>query len=255
MATSIPSSINAAYLPAATQLHVQARQQEFKGLYISGARQINLLTGFIMGFMAAFAAPLITAWLGPNPEFALAPFILACFTLPFQLNVVTGAASNVYRASGQPVHELLYPISQLLLVVALVGVGFGLFGVEIWVIVAGVAGAMFLSTLFYFAYTNRFLEVRQQEFLCRVLLPGLLPYVTGFTLLLLLMPWVASVAEDRLGSLAMVLAGGLAYVAVQSTLLWSLQLTDTERAFLGSRIAAMAGRLAIPHRRAPPGIS
>ncbi|MCA1789584.1 MAG: oligosaccharide flippase family protein [Thioalkalivibrio sp.] len=255
MATSIPSSINAAYLPAATQMHVQGRQQEFNDLYLGGARQINLLTGFMMGFMAAFAAPLITAWLGPNPDFALAPIILACFTLPFQLNVVTGAATNVYRGLEQPIHELLYPVSQLLLVVVLVGAGFGLFGVEIWVIVAGVACAMILSALFYFAYTNRFLGLRQQVFLRRVLLPGLLPYVTGFALLLLLTPWMASVADDRLGSLAVVLAGGFAYVTAQSALFWFLQLADTEKAFLRSRLAPMAGRFAALRGRAPTRIS
>lgn len=255
MATSIPSSINAAYLPAATQMHVQGRHQEFTGLYLGGARQINLLTGFMMGFMAAFAAPLITAWLGPNPDFALAPLILACFTLPFQLNVVTGAATNVYRGLERPIHELVYPVSQLLLVVVLVGAGFGLFGVKIWVIVAGVAGAMIVSALFYFAYTNRFLGVRQQEFLRRVLLPGLLPYVTGFALLVLLAPWAVSVADNRLGSLAVVLAGGLAYVTVQSALLWFLQLTDTEKAFLRARLAPMAGRLAVLRRHAPTRIS
>ena len=252
MATSIPSSINAAYLPAATQMHVQGRHQEFKALYLGGARQINLLTGFIMGFMAAFAAPLITAWLGPNPEFALAPVILACFTLPFHLNVITGAATNVYRGLERPVHELLYPVSQLLLVFLLVGAGFALFGVEIPVIVAGVASAMVLSALLYFAYTNRFLGVRQQTFVRHVLLPGLLPYLTGFALVLVFSPWTASVADDRLGSLAVVLAGGCSYVVIQSALLWCLQLTDSEKTFLRGRIAASAGRVAVLRRRAQP---
>jgi O-antigen/teichoic acid export membrane protein len=255
MATSIPSSINAAYLPAVTQMHVQGRHQEFTGFYLGGARQINLLTGFIMGFMAAFAAPLITAWLGPNPDFALAPLVLACFTLPFQLNVVTGAATNVYRGMGQPVRELLYPVSQLLLVVVLVGAGFSFFGVDLRVIVVAVAGAMILSALFYFVFTNRFLGIRQRVFLRQVLLPGLVPYLTGFGLLLLITPWITSVADDRLGSLAVVLAGGLAYVTAQSALLWYLQLTDTERAFLRSRLAPMAGRLAVLRGRAPTRIS
>jgi len=156
---------------------------------------------------------------------------------------------------ARPIHELLYPVSQLLLVVVLVGAGFGLFGVEIRVIVAAVASAMIVSALLYFVYTNRFLGVRQQVFLRRVLLPGLLPYVTGFALLLLLMPWVTSVADDRLGSLAVVLASGLAYVTVQSALLWFLQLTDTEKTFLRSRLAPMAGRLAVLRRRTPTRIS
>jgi len=249
MATSIPSSINAAYLPAATEMHVRGQHREFSELYIGGARQINLLTGFMMGFMAAFSAPLITAWLGPDPEFALAPLILACFTLPFQLNVVTGAASNVYRGMGQPVRELLYPICQLLLVAVLVGSGLVVFGMEIKVIIAGVASAMILSTIFYFAYTNHFLGICQRVFWRQVLLPGLLPYVTGFAFLLLFTPWMAAVANYRLGSLAVVLAGGLTYVIVQVALLWLLQLTPNEKAFLKSHLVPLAGRLAAVYRR------
>ncbi|MCC5871557.1 MAG: oligosaccharide flippase family protein [Gammaproteobacteria bacterium] len=251
MATSIPSSINAAYLPAVTQLHAQGRAQEFCDFYLGGARQINLLTGFMMGFMAAFSAPLFTAWLGPQPGFELAPLILACFTLPFQLNVVTGAATNVYRGMAQPLRELLYPVSQLLLVVVLVGSGFGLFGVEIGVIVAGVAAAMIASALLYFAASNRFLGIRQRLFLRRVLLPGLLPYLSGFGLMLLMNPWIASAADDRLGSLAVVLAGGLAYVTLQSALLWFLQLTASEKSFLRSRLAPLAGPIAVLRWRSP----
>lgn len=250
MATSIPSSINAAYLPAATRMHVQGHHQAFIEYYLGGARQINLLTGFIMGFMAAFATPLITAWLGPNPDFALAPLILACFTLPFQLNVVTGAATNVYRGLEKPAHELLYPISQLLLVGVFVGAGFGLFGVTVAVIVAAVASAMLLSALLYFAYTNRFLGIDQGLFQRRVLLPGLLPYLTGFGLMLMLAPWISSVAEDRLGSLAVVLVGGVVYVSIQSLLVWLLQLNDTEKTFIRARLTPLSARFTALRERA-----
>jgi hypothetical protein len=74
-------------------------------------------------------------------------------------------------------------------------------------------------------------------------------------LLLLFKPWIAPVADSRLGSLAVVLAGGLAYVTLQSALLWFLQLTDTEKAFLRSRLAPMAGRLAALRGRAATRIS
>lgn len=250
MATSIPSSMNAAYLPTATQMHVQGRHQAFNALYLNSARQINLLTGFLMGFMAAFAAPLITAWLGPNPDFALAPLILASFTLPFQLNVVTGAATNVYRGMGRPVHELLYPISQLLLVIVFVGAGFAVFGIEIPVIVVAVASAMMLSALLYFAYTNRFLAIDQRTFLRQVLLPGLVPYATGFTVMLLFLPWTDGIDGTRLGSLAVVLGGGLSYVIAQSALFWLLQLTESEKDFLRSRIAPLLRRFALPRKTA-----
>jgi hypothetical protein len=74
-------------------------------------------------------------------------------------------------------------------------------------------------------------------------------------LLLLFRPWMASVANDRLGSLAVVLAGGLAYVTAQSALLWFLQLTDTEKNFLRSRLAPLTGRLTALRRDAPTRIS
>lgn len=249
MATSIPSSINAAYLPAVTEMHAHGRDAEFARLYLAGARQINLLTAFIMGFLAAFAAPLLTAWLGPNPDFAKAPFILACFTLPFQLNVVTGAASNVFRGIAQPVHELLYPISQLILVVVLVGGGFLLFGVSVVVIALAVALAMILSTLIYFVYTNRFLSVSQGRFLSRVLLPGLVPYFTGFALALGFGPWMANSGQARLDSVLVVLVAGLCYLALQAGILWWLQLDDEEKAFVTQRLSALHQRIS---RRARP---
>ncbi|MDP3518322.1 MAG: oligosaccharide flippase family protein [Pseudohongiella sp.] len=235
MTTSIPSSINASCLPTMTQMHVQGRQQEVSHLYLGSARQVNLLTGFFMGLMAAFAAPLITAWLGADPDLALAPLILSCFTLPFQLNVVTGAASNIYRATGQPARELLYPLSQLLLVLVLTGTGFAVFGVQVGVIVASVATSMILSALLYCAYTNRYMNISQLVFLRQVLLPGVIPYLTGFALFVLFTPWLASVVDSRTGSLLVVLTAGTVYVSVQFALMWYFQLTDVEKNFLRNR--------------------
>jgi len=235
MTTSIPSSINASCLPTMTQMYVQRRQRELKRLYLGSARQVSLLTGFFMGYMAAFSVPLVTAWLGPNPDLALAPLILTCFTLPFQLNVVTGAASNVYRATGQPVRELLYPCSQLLLVVLLTGMGFAYFGVEVWVIVVSVATSMILSALLYCVWSNRFMKISQLLFLRQVLLPGVTPYLTGIVLFVLYTPWMASSVDSRSGSLMVVLATGATYVTVQFALMWYLQMSDGEKSFLRDR--------------------
>jgi O-antigen/teichoic acid export membrane protein len=244
MATSIPSSMNAVFLPATSYMHSQERRDELVSLYLKGARYINLLTGFMMGFMTAFAAPLMLAWLGPKPELALAPFILACFTLPFQLNVLTGPASNIFRGMGIPARELLYPLSQLALVVVLVGAGFVLIGVDVIVIAVAVAAAMILSALLYMAYANRFLAIGQWRFLRQVLLPGLWPYLTGLLLALLMHPWTQAVADDRWGSAVLVLVAGLAYSLAQVGLLWLLQLDAGEKAFLADKLRGVGGRLA-----------
>ena len=245
MTTSIPSSMNAAFLPAATQMHAEGRQHDFVRLYLSSTRQINLLTGFMMGFLAAFAAPLITGWLGPNPEFALAPLILACFTLPFQLNVVTGPASTVYRASGKPARELIYPLSQLLMVFVLTGTGFLVFGIDIVVIAVSVALAMIFSALFYLAYTTRQLEVSQRRLLVESLLPGLYPYAIGLLLALALSPWFGVASDHRYASILLVLGGGMLYCAICGGILWRFILQDTEQHFVRQRLHPLFKRLGL----------
>lgn len=243
MATSIPSSMNAAILPATSYMHAQERRAELIELYLRGARYINLVTGFMMGFMAAFATPLMTAWLGPDPDLALAPVILALFTLPFQLNVLTGPASNIYRGMGIPARELIYPLTQLALVVVLVGGGFLILGVGPLVIAVAVALAMILSALIYMASTNGFLGLGQWRFVARVLLPGLWPYATGFALSLLAGPWIAAVGTDRWGSALLVLTMGLCYSLTQAGLLWLLQLERGEKDYLTERVRGRLGRV------------
>jgi len=193
--------------------------------------------------MAAFASPLITAWLGVNAGFAAAPFILACFTLPFQLNVLTGPASTVFRSIGKPSHELIYPLLQLLLVVLLVAGGFWLVGVSNEVIAVTVAIAMIVSALAYLVYTNRYLGIGHIHFCRHVLLPGLVPYATGFAILGLLQSWVHSVALDRSGSALVILATGVLYLTVQACLSWVWLLTESEKHFAKDRISTLFGRV------------
>ena len=249
MATSIPSSMNAVFLPATSYMHTQERRGELLALYLKGARYINLVTGFMMGFMATFAAPLMVAWLGPNPELALAPLILACFTLPFQLNVLTGPASNIYRGMGIPARELIYPLSQLALVIILVGAGFLVFGIDVVVITVAVALAMILSALIYMAYTNRFLELDQGRFIRAALVPGLWPYLTGFALYLLASPWIDAVGDDRWGSVLLVLVAGVAYCALQAAVLWLFQLDAGEKDYVAGKFRGLTGRFGRARRQ------
>jgi len=236
MSTSIPSSMNAAFLPAATQMHAEGRHADFVDLYLMSARQINLLTGLMMGFMAAFASPLITAWLGPKPEFALAPFILACFTLPFQLNVLTGPASTVFRAQGTPARELLYPLSQFVLVAGFIGIGFIVFGVNVIVITVAVALAMILCALIYLSFTTHSLGIAQRRFLGEALLPGLWPYLVGLILHVALQSWVSAHADGRLGSAIVLFVSGSLYCLACGLVGWLAILRPAEQQFVLQRL-------------------
>ena len=236
MWTSIPSSMNAALLPAATQMHTEGRQTDFENLYLSSIRQINLLTGFVMGFMAAFSTPLITGWLGPNPDFALAPFILACFTLPYQLNVSTGPASSAFRAKGTPQCELIYPAIQIALVAIFIVSGFTFFGANVFVIAAAISAAVVLSALSYLAWSTRMLGLSQISLFKEAILPGLYPYATGLLLAFVLNPYLSQSTDDRLGSIIFILVSGLLYSFITGVLVWQFILKIDERCFLLKRI-------------------
>ena len=243
MATSIPSAMNAAFLPATAYMHSHGRRDEILALYLKGARYVNILTGGMMGFLAAFSGPLMVAWLGADPQFALAPFILSWFTLPYQLNVLTGPASAFFRGVGQPVRELLYPVAQLLLVALFTGLGFLGFGATVPVITVTVAAAMVVSAVLYMVYTNRFLALSQGMFFTRVILPGLLPYGIGFALLLAAKPWLPAALTDRWQAAAVVLAAGAAYGLATLLALFWLVWDKEERTYFRSRLAMIRRRV------------
>ena len=56
------------------------RRVELVRLYLSNARYVNLIAGAVMGFLAAFAGPIIAAWLGASAP-AQAAFVMLLFTL------------------------------------------------------------------------------------------------------------------------------------------------------------------------------
>ena len=238
MATSIPASMNAVFLPAASYMHTQARRDEMLDLYLRGARTVNMLTGFIMGYLAAFSVPLIAAWLGPDPQYAQAPLILTLFTLPFQLNVLTGPGSAVFRGIGQPARELIYPVSQLLLVAVFVGLGFFWYGKTVEVIAVTVAAAMILSAFIYLVYTNRFLGLSQKRFAFEVIVPGLVPYLLGYSILLLVQAWMAGVLDDRWLAAGLVLGTGALYCVLSLAVMYRL-LNAGER----GRVRLLIGKL------------
>jgi len=112
MGSQITSSLNAVFLPAAAHLHSSAQKETLLHLYVKGSRYVSLLNGYIMGFLASFAPYLLYVWLGDTHDLADAAFLMALFTLPNHLNVLTGPGSAMHRGSGRPGRELRYPVVQ-----------------------------------------------------------------------------------------------------------------------------------------------
>lgn len=184
MAMLLPGSMNMVFYPTAAHLHTQDEREKIERIYLQGGRWINMLMGGMMGFMAPFAFPLIACWLGFDPKYSAAAGILACFTIAYQMDIVTGPASAIYRAINQPSRELVYPLLQLVLVLAAAAAGIAMFGASITVINATVASMMVVSALIYVFRSNRFMKISHWTYAQIVLLPGLAPYLIGYLLYL-----------------------------------------------------------------------
>ena len=179
MGSQLAGAMNGIFMPALTHMNTLTWKDEVVKLYLKGARYLNMMTGTLMGFLLAFAGPLLHFWIGPSEKFGIAEPILMIFCLPYQMHVLTGSGSAFHRGVGKPVREMLYPISQFLLVVLFVVVGFAWHGRTILVIAAADGLAVVLSGLLYMAYSNRVIGVPQWQFALHALAPGILPYFFG----------------------------------------------------------------------------
>jgi len=228
----IPSSATAVFLPTTAHLHAQKKTNEIRQIFISGSRFVTLITGIMMGFLFAFAAPLIACWLGPDPKYAVAATILTCFTVAYQMDVMTGPASAIYRSIGKPKKELLYGALQFVLVLAAAGVGFSIYGFTVIVINSAVVSMMMLSSMVYMSYSCVYLKVAQNLFWKQILLPGFLPYLLGIIFRWLMDAWLLDAGSSRWHLLFVLLIALSLYTLTSVLLIYRFVCSYEERAKL-----------------------
>lgn len=241
MASQIPSSMNGVFLPTFASLHARGEHEALARLYLQGSRTLSIMAGAGMGFLAAFAEPLLRCWLGEQDFLQQAALLMALFTLPYHLNIVTGPGSALHKATHRPSRELFYPLTQLALVAAFVGGGVALAEASLLAVCIGVAAAMSLSALAYNVYNNHLAGASQLGFAGLVLAPGLLPYGLGYGVEFALRD-VAPLTGDRweiLGGLA--IASGVYGIALVGCLL-GLILSQEERGKILGKVGLAGGR-------------
>ncbi len=232
MGAWMPTSFASALMPASSDLHAKEKSGEIRKLYLKGCRYNSILCGLMMGAMAAFSAPILILWLGPKPEFHEAAIIMAWFCLPFQLHVLTGPGTSLFKGMGTPEKELVYPVSQLILVAITVGMGLLLVGKTMMMIIVTVSCSMIISALLFCAYANRELGVSQAAFFLRVLTPGLAPYVIGFALASVTSGWVEMHPTGRLDAFYTLALNGALYAVTAPVVIYRLMCDWGEREFL-----------------------
>ncbi len=232
MGAWLPTSFAAALMPASSDLHTKDKGDEIRKLYLKGCRYNSIMSGLLMGAMAAFAAPLLVLWIGPDEKFQSAAIIMAWFALPYQLHTLTGPGTSLFKGMDKPEKELVYPVSQLILVAVTVGIGLLTVGKTLMMIVVTVSSSMILSSLIFSVYANHQLGVSQRSFLMKVLLPGLTPYVIGFALASATGGLVEMHPTDRLDAFFTLALNGALYVIITPLLIYRLMCDWGEREFL-----------------------
>lgn len=250
MGAWMPTSFAAALMPATSDLHTKEKSGEIQKLYLKGCRYNSILSGIMMGAMAAFAAPLLILWIGPEEKFHQAAVIMAWFALPYQLHVLTGPGTSLFKGMDKPEKELVYPISQLILVAVTVGIGLLTVGKTLMMIVVTVSSSMVVSSLIFQVYANNQLGVSQREFFMRVLLPGLAPYVIGFALASVTSGIVEMHPADRLEAFYTLALNGALYVIITPLFIYRLMCDWGEREFL-RRQTIHSVRSLLPRRWRP----
>jgi O-antigen/teichoic acid export membrane protein len=243
MGSQLAGSMNSIFMPALSHMSTLTWKDELVKLYLKGTRYMNMMTGAMLGFMAAFAYPLLHLWIGSAQKFAPAVPILMIFCLPFQINSLTGPASAYHRGVGHPIRELVYPITQFALVVLFVGLGFLLLGKTTIVIAVAVAFAMVLSGIVYIAYSNHVMGVPQLTFLMQALLPGLVPYCFGFASVWACSPLLAWAGTSRLRLACAIVTGGVLYLASVAAVLYRAFCPWGEREYLRKQVLHSFGTI------------
>lgn len=241
MASQIASTINAGLFPAMSHLDSRAESDEVIDLYVGGSRYLNALLGYLMGFLAAFAGPLLQVWLG-RPDFRVpAAFILTCFCLPYHIHVLSGPGTAFHRGVKKPVRELFYALVQGMLVAVAIFIGVRTTGKTAEMIAVAVAAAMVTSALSYIAFSNHFAKVSQVRYLVGVLIPGLLPYAAGFALRYAVEPLVNTEPWGRWPTLGYIVVTGLLYSGLAGLVIFPFATAD-ERRYVGGRLRKLLRR-------------
>lgn len=229
MVSGIPASLNGVLLAPVARLGAASTSSSAAAFFLTASRWVCLPAGVLMAFLAAFAPSVITAWMGPDPRFTEAAFILTVFSVAFHLHVVTGPASAWYRGIAEPARELFYPLVQMLLVAVFVATGFAAFGRSVEVVAVTVASAMVVSALAYSAWTSRRMGVAASKLATHVVLPGLAPYLVAAASRWVVESLLGAGVDGRADAVAVLLAGGVVYGVAVSILLWTTILDAGEK--------------------------
>ena len=241
-ALTVPSVISNVTLAAGAKHAAENNPLAVRELYLAATRATGLIAALPLAFIAAFAAPIGSAWLGNREGLEQLPLIMSLAALGAHMHIITGPGSAIFRARGKVANDFVYHGLRLVLLLAAVGTALLLapsttVGLA-WGMAVGAAGAAAL----YLVHNQRQLGLPLRALLQQVLLPSTLAYAIAAMLRLawdLLLP----AAAGRWDTLAALLLCGMVYTAACLIAAWIWILSGPERLRLIELRAKLLGTL------------
>ena len=179
-ATSIPGAIAQVTLPAAARL--QEAHAALQSLYQRATRAVALVAAVPLGFIAAFASPLCLAWLGPRPELAVLPALVALSAGGALAHIITGPGSSVFRARGHVGNDFIYHGLRLVCIGAGLVISHTLAGNDVRALAVGLAAAAVVASLCYLAHNHHRLGLPLRGLVTHILAPAAAVLAPAFAL-------------------------------------------------------------------------
>jgi O-antigen/teichoic acid export membrane protein len=218
-------------MPLASRLHAEGDERMLREIYLSGIRLTIALYAAIGGGLIVFAAPFLSAWVGPS--IASSSNIVVLLTLATFLEAVMSPASSALQGMARHGPLVYFALGSaalnLALSIALIG-PVGVSGVAIATLVA-----TSLEATIVLPFAARILGVRLRQVVTQIVLPGAIPLIPMVAVLVLIRDTIAPSTLVTIGLSA--LAGALVYIGCYL----AQPATANERA-LARRIIAFAGR-------------
>ena len=244
MSTQVFSSANNSLLTALTHYHSLNQKEEIIRLYLRGSRYLNLLNGLALGFMAPFAMPIITAWMGDNPAYHDAGIVFVCAAAGYHLHALTGPASTYFQGITHPGKAVSgYLVPQAILLGCGLVAAYTLLGQTVVAVVVAAMAARMISSGLFLLYTNSQLGVGQWRWIWHSLLPGLVPYAVGYGLAVASHGFLQQQGTGRLALIPALGALGIAYAMVILTVLYVLFSQPEERQMVKRLLGRLFPRL------------
>lgn len=239
----LPSSIAGTVMPAASHLQGSAQHERLKRIYLDATRYLMIFSSIPYIYLIMFASPIIEVWVGKGYDQAVR-VMQVCAVGTF-INLLTGIGTACVRGIGKPKYEIQYMAISTVLIIA---------SAPFLIHVKGVVGAALAYTLgqtvgsvFFLWIANRLFEVSWRQFAAKVLTPIVVILLLGVPPFAACNAVWSSLAASRWIGLAVLFAGGVAYVLVTLAVFVLFQkrlFSDEERKnLLSLRIPSSMGRV------------